>query len=245
MKHLLILTLISALVVAGCSDNTSDISSTDQPDVYSEINLETLRVNIGNQDLNDLTPAEIAGLVFMREEEKLARDVYLTSFDQYGLNIFGNISGSEQVHMDAVLILLDRYEITDPVGDNALGVFQNEDLQTLYNELIASGSESLEEALYVGCAIEEIDILDLQVHMSQTAYKDIIMVYQALLDGSGNHLRAYVPQWEQQTGLVYEPRFMSEEEFEAIMSASGPGGGGGGGNGNGGGGGGGGGGPRH
>jgi len=236
MKHLIIFTLLATTLLVGCSDNSSDFSTSAQSDVYSEIDLAALRVNIGISDLHDLTPEEIDGLVFMREEEKLARDVYLTFHDLYNTNIFTNIAGSEQVHTDAVLILLDRYEITDPVGDNAIGVFVNEDLQALYNDLIASGNESLENALYVGCAIEEIDILDLMEHMSHTLYKDIILVYQHLLNGSGNHLRAFVPQWEQLTGQVYEPRFMSEDLFESIMNASGGGGNGHGGHGNGGGG---------
>ena len=238
MKHLIILTFLATILLVGCSDNSSDISTSAQSDVYSEIDLAALRVNIGISDLHDLTPEEIDGLVFMREEEKLARDVYLTFHDLYNTNIFTNIAGSEQVHTDAVLILLDRYEITDPVGDNAIGVFVNDDLQALYNDLVASGNESLENALYVGCAIEEIDILDLMEHMSHTHYKDIILVYQHLLDGSGNHLRAFVPQWEQLTGQVYEPRFMSEDLFESILNASGGSGnghgGGGGGNGGGG-----------
>ena len=234
MKYLLMLTIIAATLVAGCSDNSSGFSSANQSNFHSEIDLETLRVNIGNIALEELTPAEIHGLEFMREEEKLAHDVYLTFHEQYGTNIFTNIAGSEQVHTDAVLILLDRYDIEDPVGDNGIGVFTNEDLQALYTELIESGSQSLEDALYVGCAIEEIDILDLIEHMSHTNYKDLQMVYQHLLEGSGNHLRAYVPQWEQRTGLEYEPRFLSVEAFDEIMSASGPGGGGNGGGGGGG-----------
>ena len=233
MKHLLILTLIATTLLVGCSDSSSDLSSSEHSSAYSEINLEALRVNIGNTELMDLTPAEINGLLYMREEEKLARDVYLTFHDQYNTNVFTNIAGSEQVHTDAVLILLERYDITDPVGDNPIGVFANADLQTLYDELIASGTESEANALYVACAIEEIDILDLEEHMDYTLYKDIKMVYQHLLDGSGNHMRAFVPKWERLTGQIYEPRFMSEEAFDEIMSASGPGGGGGNGHGGG------------
>ncbi len=243
MKHLLILALITTTLLLGCSDNSNDITANDAAEVsFHDMTLEELRVNIGNEAIMDLTPEEIAGLVFMREEEKLARDVYLTFHDQYGVNIFNNIAGSEQMHTDAVLLLLDRYGIADPVGDNPVGVFENEALQALYDDLIAEGSQSLEDALFVGCAIEEIDILDLEEYMAGTVYKDLLLVYRHLLDGSFNHLRAYVPFWENQTGLVYEPRFLSVEQFEEIMSASGPGGGngnGGGGNGGNGGGGGG------
>ena len=41
-----------------------------------------------------LTDAEIAGLKFMREEEKLARDAYLELFDAWGLVVFENIADS-------------------------------------------------------------------------------------------------------------------------------------------------------
>lgn len=49
----------------------------------------------------------------MREEEKLARDVYLTFGEKWGLTLFTNIAKSEQTHTDAVKTLLDRYEIKD------------------------------------------------------------------------------------------------------------------------------------
>ncbi len=235
MKHLMILTLMAATLLVGCSENNSDIMGTDSPAIHTEIELEALRVSIGNQELMDLNPEEIAGLLFMREEEKLARDVYLTFFDQYDLNIFSNIAASEQVHTDAILMLLERYDIPDPVGDNPIGVFQNVELQALYDDLIAQGSQSLEDALYVGCAIEEIDIIDLEEYISFTSYKDLLLVYEPLLAGSGNHLRAYVRLWEQQTGEDYVPRFMTPEAFEAVINAGGTGGGGnGGGNGGGG-----------
>ena len=59
----------------------------------------------------------------MREEEKLARDVYLAMDDLWGLRVFSQISWSEQNHMDAVLAVLDKYGVLDPVGDNPTGVF--------------------------------------------------------------------------------------------------------------------------
>ena len=237
MKHLLFLAIISATLLVGCSDNSTDITANEIADTsIQDMTLEELRMNISNQEIQDLTPAEIQGMTFMREEEKLALDVYLIFYDQYEVNIFNNISGSEQMHTNAVLTLLDRYSIEDPVGSNAIGEFQNEDLQTLYDELIAVGSASLEDALYVGCAIEEIDILDLEEYMEGTDYKDLLLVYGHLLSGSFNHLRAYVPFWENQTGEVYVPRFMSQDQFDEIMSVGGSGGNGNGNGGNGGGG---------
>ena len=71
----------------------------------------------------DLTDSEKYWLTYMREEEKLARDVYIFLYDKWGSQIFNNISVSEQTHMDAIKTLLDRYGIPDPVADKGPGVF--------------------------------------------------------------------------------------------------------------------------
>ncbi|MEZ4836691.1 MAG: DUF2202 domain-containing protein, partial [Caldilineaceae bacterium] len=97
-----------------------------------------------------LSDEEIAGLVFMVEEEKLAHDVYVEMYDLWGIRTFSNISKSESQHMDAVRNLLDRYGIADPTLGNAAGVFENEDLQALYDQLIEMGSQSATDAMQVG-----------------------------------------------------------------------------------------------
>ena len=136
-----------------------------------------------------LTPAEEAGLLFMREEEKLARDVYLVLLDKWGLRVFENIAASEQRHMDAVLYLLGKYGLDDPVL--APGFFQNTDLQDLYDDLVAKGEKSIVDAIDVGILIEETDIEDIEDLIGQTDKKDIIQVYTNLLDGSYSHLEAF------------------------------------------------------
>jgi hypothetical protein len=167
-----------------------------------------------------LTDDEIADLLFMREEEKLARDVYLALYDVWGMNVFQNIAASEQTHTDSVLGLLTTYGLTDPVGDNAPGVFANADLQALYNDLVATGSQSLADALRVGAAIEEIDILDLDEAIARTQPADIIQVYQSLRAGSENHLRAFTSTLEQQTGETYQPQYLAAELYDAILSGT-------------------------
>ena len=99
---------------------------------------------------SDLTELEIQGILFMREEEKLARDVYLALAERWDMNVFSNIARSEQTHMDSILTLIDLFDLEDPVGNAGQGVFLNQDLQTLYNDLIERGNMSLEEALLVG-----------------------------------------------------------------------------------------------
>ncbi len=226
MKHLplLALTILVITVLVGCSDNSTTLPVEKSRDTGQEsIDLEVLRADLAELDLDDLSAEEVAGLLFMREEEKLARDVYLTFDAQYDKKIFGNIAVSEQNHTDAILALLEAFGIDDPVKDNPRGVFENEELQTLYDELIAEGAASLASALYVGCAIEEIDMLDIVEYMEGTENEAILLVYGRLLDGSANHLRAYVRTWENETGLVYVPRFMSVEYFTEIMAEDGPG----------------------
>ena len=167
-----------------------------------------------------LDAVEIADLQYMREEEKLARDVYLTLYDVWGVQIFQNISRSEQSHMDALLTLLNRYAIADPAIGNTVGEFTNPDLQTLYDQLVATGSQSLADALKVGGAIEEIDILDLQRAVAETAKTDIQRVYASLLNGSTNHLRSFVSTLANQTGEVYAPQYMTADAYNAIVSGS-------------------------
>lgn len=114
-----------------------------------------------------LSADEEKSILFMREEEKLARDVYLKLYEQWQLMPFKNIAQSEQMHMDAMLTLINRYNLKDPVENKANGVFKNEDLQRLYKDLIKRGLQSQVEALNVGALVEEIDIRDLQQHLDQ------------------------------------------------------------------------------
>ena len=138
-----------------------------------------------------LTQLEQDGLLFMREEEKLARDVYTALYESTSLPIFNNIAQSEQQHMNAVLGLLNTYGLADPAAGNAAGVFTNTDLQSLYDQLIAQGSVSPIAALEVGVIIEETDIADLGVASGNTDKADIARVYSNLLKGSQNHLSAF------------------------------------------------------
>jgi len=165
-----------------------------------------------------LSADEADALIYMREEEKLARDVYLVLYDQWGLSVFTNIANSEQAHMDAVKMLLDTYGLTDPADSNAVGVFTNPDLQALYDQLVAQGSQSISDALKVGAAIEEIDILDLEERLAQTDNEDIQLVFENLISGSRNHLRAFTSTLQAQTGEVYQPQYLTQDVYDAIVS---------------------------
>jgi hypothetical protein len=191
------------------TDNPSEIEETSD-----QASIESAEPGSG------LTDDEIAGLIFMREEEKLAKDVYLGLYDLWGLNIFQNIASSEQTHTDAVKNLLDLFDIEDPADNSPTGVFANEDLQKLYDDLMVIGAQSLGDALKVGGAIEEIDILDLQEYLETPQNDEIRRVYQNLLSGSENHLRAFTSTLEQQTGEIYKPQYMSQADYDAIVTSS-------------------------
>lgn len=138
-----------------------------------------------------LSLAENVGLVHMREEEKLARDVYRELGAEYSLRIFGNIARAESTHMAAVKRLLDRYGLADPVSPDVAGSLQDPQLQRLYDDLIVRGADGLTAALRVGIAIERLDISDLKAQIAETKHSDIRRVYTNLLRGSQNHLRAF------------------------------------------------------
>lgn len=163
---------------------------------------------------DNITDAEIELLNFMREEEKLARDVYIFLYDQYGVAVFNNIARSEQQHMGGLLCLLDYYELDDPASDE-YGVFNNDDLQALYNSLIDLGQNSLEDALTVGATIEDVDIQDLLESLELTDNPAIITVLENLTCGSRNHLRAFV-------GLLdgnYTPQYITQEMYDDIIGS--------------------------
>lgn len=138
-----------------------------------------------------LTEDEEEALLFMREEEKLARDVYLELNNKWGLFVFENIADSEQMHMDGVLYLLGKYGLPDPAEGKNIGEFDNEELRTLYDLLIDQGMTSVEEAINVGIIIEQTDIEDIKAYLEHIDKKDIIQVFSNLLKGSESHLEAF------------------------------------------------------
>ena len=169
--------------------------------------------------IGPISPTEADSLIFMREEEKLARDVYLAMYEKWGLFIFSNIASSEQNHMDAIKLRLDAYGLDDPIQD--VGIFTNQELQELYNSLIEQGNLSELDALKVGALIEEVDIQDLQDILEQTTLTDLQRVYENLLAGSENHLRAFV-RWIEMAGEEYIPQVLTPAEVDEILAASNP-----------------------
>ena len=202
-----------------------------------------------------LDATEASHLTFMREEEKLARDVYLAFAEMYpDQPVFSRIATqSEQTHTDTIRDRLALYDVEDPnPGTNnlpeSLGVFTGKEwgwyFEEKFQELTAAGFDSELAALYVGALIEELDMHDITecpqvMHAPEAAgydteveypdpcglnYTDesgLINAYSSLIDGSENHLRAYVGQIEAVEGYcTYEAQYITDDEVEDILGRS-------------------------
>ncbi len=211
MRRLLALTIIAGSVIAfAACDKTSDVSLND-PVAQTTAILPTT---------TELTQDEVQSLIHMRQEEKLARDVYLTLYQKWGARIFSNIASSEQSHTSAVKRLLDRYGIPDPITNDSIGFFQDPNLTALYQTLVEQGNRSLLDALIVGATIEDLDIYDLDEALENIAVNsDVIRVYTHLVHGSENHMRAFYGQIVRNGGS-YSPQYISQERFDEIISGS-------------------------
>ncbi len=166
-----------------------------------------------------LDSTEAAGLAYIREEEKLAHDVYVTLRSKWGMPVFGNISQSEDRHFSTIKLLLDRYELPDPAASHAIGAFQNEGLRELYADLVKQGDSSVKSAMRVGATIEDLDIRDLEKAAAATDNSDLKLVYQNLRQASENHMRAFVRQLTAE-GESYIPQYITPSAFSAIVASS-------------------------
>lgn len=213
--------LVAGLLLGYLGQRAS--SSPDLSEVAPDVSIPlsddflSLRPGISSLPTQEVSGEEKEGLLFMREEEKLARDVYETLYAKWSIPIFSNIAQSEQTHTEAVRALLEKYSMSDPVSDESLGAFINQDLAMLYTNLVNRGTTSAVDALAAGALIEDLDIADLQRYISQTDNEDIALVYENLMRGSRNHLRSFVMQLASR-GVTYEPQYISQEEFDAIIA---------------------------
>jgi hypothetical protein len=217
---ILIITIVN--INTGCNkdENTPPAIISTTSDSIFIINNELFRQQVNSLPKENLVLDETESILLMREEEKMARDAYIVFYQKWNLPIFSNISGAEQTHMDAVLLLINKYSLTDPVGPNPAGIFVNSDIQALYNEFIKQGNQSYQQALMAGAAIEEVDIRDLQYLLNEENIdnQDIELVYTNLLKGSRNHLRSFVKVLKNY-GIVYSPEYLDQAVYNEIINS--------------------------
>jgi hypothetical protein len=194
------------------------MGGTSGSEYATPVDSASVRESIAVYPAGVLTEEEAADILFMAEEEKLARDVYLYYYDKWGQPVFSNIAPAEETHMESMVVLIERYGLLNPVEGEERGVFENPELQALYDNLVKSGSVSESDALMNGALIEEIDIIDLDNAIAGTDKQDIIIVYENLKKGSRNHLRSFVNNLER-AGISYSPQKLSSDDYSAIVGS--------------------------
>jgi hypothetical protein len=212
----LMMVLSMTLTVSSCQKESPANPMNNNEINTSQTSKTLVDCNCVIDPSDTITQAEIDMLLYMREEEKLARDVYIAMSDLYAPPVFKNISKSEQHHMDQVLCLLQYYNIPDPASADT-GVFNNSELQELYNTLVAQGSVSLVDALTAGATIEDKDIFDLEQDMTLTENPAILNIFGKLSCASGNHIRSFTAHLEFHEA-TYVPQYISQEEYDGIIS---------------------------
>ena len=195
-------TTVMLAMVMACGNGTSQGVDVDAPAAPSD-------------GPAALSAGERATLAFVREEEKLARDVY-DALDGNGQPLV-NIKASEQRHMDELRVLLDRYGLPDPAATTAIGEFVDGDLRALYASLVAQGQVDAASSFTVGCTIEDLDLRDLARATADATHADLDASYELLMLGSRNHLRAFYSRLLA-VGGSYRPQYIDQATFDAIVT---------------------------
>lgn len=208
--------LIVATLIALSSCESGNPVGNEQANLSQS--LANIKTAVNNLPTETLDSAEKERILFIREEEKLAYDVYQTMYDKYGVKIFQNIPNSELSHMEAMLVIINKYQLIDPMDTNPRGKFEDPDLQLLYTTLVNQGNVSLLAAYQVGAKIEELDILDLNRSIAVTNNQDVKLVYDFLNKGSRNHLRSFYKNLTN-AGGTYVPIFITQADFDAIINS--------------------------
>lgn len=214
--------LIAAIVsVTSCDKEPTNMQNIKYASVIDVTDDGTTSVKNANlqaafAETGNPTSEEITSLLKMKAEEKLAHDVYTVLYKKYDSQVFLRISNAENNHLNAILLLLKYYGIK-LTGE--VGVFEDNNFQTLYNELIAKSSLSIEEAYKTGALIEEMDIKDLNEALNIVTNENIRLVYEILVKGSRNHLRAFNRQLTS-LGLDYTPTYLTQDDFNQIVNSS-------------------------
>ena len=169
-------------------------------------------------DTNTLDQWTIDAILLLREEEKLARDVYLTFSWWYDLPVFPNIARSEQQHMNLVALLLDRHGLDDPAEGNGIGEFTNEWVQGVFDLLVEMGAESLVKALWAGAFIEDVDIYHLEHILDHSNFDDVNLIVQNMVAGSRNHMRSFIGALDQRDATYVPKDYLTQDELDEILA---------------------------
>lgn len=174
---------------------------------------------LGDLPIETVGRRERSDLRYVREQEKLTRDVHLSLYERWRLKAFRKAAFRERSHINWALVLHDKYELGDPAGSLGVGVFTRADLQELYDDLTQLGAESVGSALTVAAALEEMNIYTLRIRaLRRTQNQDMRTLYQNLMKGARNNLRVF-HRLLTRRGIEYQPAHLSVETYFEIVDS--------------------------
>ncbi|MGF1548499.1 MAG: DUF2202 domain-containing protein [Thiotrichales bacterium] len=170
--------------------------------------------------MGEISLAERAGVIFLREEEKLASDLLALAASRWGEPAFANAMAAEKTHSEAVRLLMARHAIYDPAAGKGAGIYEDRGLQTLFEALRARIELSLIDALLVAAEVTEISLMDIASHAANVSDNpDILHVYALMTTASRNHLRIFVRQITS-LGIRYQAQYLAQQNLEAIVASA-------------------------
>ena len=191
-------TVVTGVLLAGCNiDNlTQRVDDSNSTNNYNSI--MSMKFNLDDYNITtDLVQEMKDSLTYMKDEERLASDLYLNLYNYYKnysdleIKQLNNIAtNTENDQISIIKSLVKRYDLnsSEPQDVNiSRGVYENQVIQDLYDKFYAIGQNSQEEALKVGCMVEVTDINDLDKYISlakESNATDIETAFKALRDGS-------------------------------------------------------------
>ncbi len=211
--HKMTLTILTAALMSAAACKTTSESASTAGEPAANATQELAVASEPDTPSTQLDPTSPEHLLFMLEEEKLARDVHNALGERWEHRTFTNIPRSEGRHMDAVSGLLKARGLPTDAASLPPGEFENEALQTMYVKLVARGQSSRLAAYEVGALIEETDIRDLDAGLAADPPEDISRVYTNLRRASYNHLDGFVSAIESEGG-TYTPGVLTPGRYE-------------------------------
>lgn len=219
--YLITATLAGLFTLASCSqsdDVVQDDSTLSILKVEEDGTSMMTRANITPvmEATSPLTADETEFLYAIREDEKIAHDVYAAFSALYpAAKTISKIMTAESSHISAAEAVLDYYEIEyPPLSDT--GIFEDADRQALYNDLITKGT-TLIKAYGTMALMEEETVYAYKSIQNQLTNSNLSLLLSQLIKASSNHLRATVRQVVK-LGGSYSPAYLSDEEYQTIIN---------------------------
>jgi len=168
---------------------------------------------------NTLDGGTIKDILLLREEEKLARDVYTTFSWWHDLSVFANIARTEQQHMNVVALLLDRYGLEDPAEGKGIVEFTDDWVQGVFDSLVGEEPNSLVDALWSGAFIEDVDIYHHEHILEGSDYDDISLIVQNMVAGSRNRMRSFFGALEVRDETYLPTDWITQDKLDEILAS--------------------------